>query len=293
MTGPARIEGIHFRTADRACAGRAPRRAGSKFRSVASLLVAGLTLASASAAAAGRQTLDVFAAASLGNAFAEIGHRFERTHPGLRVRLVLAGSQQLASQIDQGARADVFASADERWMKEVADRGHLDGQPVTFAHNQLVVIVPRANPGRIDRLQDLTRRGLKLVLAADAVPVGRYSRQMLANLSRDPAFGPEFARRALANVVSEEENVKSVVAKVQLGEADAGIVYRSDVTPALRRHVRSFDIPAAANVIATYPIAALRRTGKPSEAAAFVALVRSAEGQAVLARHGLLPADAP
>src|SRR5205085_11262248 len=157
----------------------------------------------------------------------------QQRHPGTAVRLVFAGSQQLAAQIDQGAAADVFASADERWMTSVKDHGHVAGEPVRFVRNRLVVIVPKMNPARIHRIQDLTRRGVKLVIGADTVPVGRYSRTMLRNLERDPAFGPEFASRTLRNVVSEEENVKSVVGKVQLGEADAGIVYRSDVTPAV------------------------------------------------------------
>src|SRR5207247_7756162 len=135
-------------------------------------------------------------------------------------RLNLAGSQQLAAQIEQGARADLFASADARWMAYLATRDLLDGAPRVFARNRLVVIVPRTNPARIGRLQDLARRGVKLVLGAPAVPVGQYSREALRNLSRIDGFGADYARRVLANLVSEEENVKSVVGKVQLGEAD-------------------------------------------------------------------------
>ncbi|HKQ56877.1 MAG TPA: molybdate ABC transporter substrate-binding protein [Candidatus Eisenbacteria bacterium] len=243
----------------------------------------------AHAAGAPKQTLRVFAAASLADAFREIATAFEREHPGLEVQLNLAGSQQLASQLANGAAADVFASADERWMSDVREKQLVDGEPRVFAHNRLVVILPRTNPARIGRLQDLTRRGIKLVVGADAVPVGRYSREMLQNLARLDGFDVDYARRVLANVVSEEENVKSVVGKVQLGEADAGIVYRSDVTPAIARYVRAIEIPEPANVLARYPIATLAGSRMPDDARAFVALVLSPSGQSVLQRRGIMP----
>ena len=245
-----------------------------------------------SAAAQKTATLQVFAAASLGDAFAELGHRLEKSRPGLSVRFNLAGSQQLAAQLEQGAFADVFASADERWMAYVGERGLVAETPVVFARNRLVVIVPRTNPARIGRLQDLAKSGIKLVIGADSVPVGRYSRAMLQNLSRDPEFGGDFASRTLRNVVSEEENVKSVVGKVQLGEADAGIVYRSDVTASVARFVTVMEVPESANVLASYPIAVVRNAGHADAAKAFVDLVLSREGQEVLARRGLLPVAA-
>ncbi|HET7224073.1 MAG TPA: molybdate ABC transporter substrate-binding protein [Candidatus Eisenbacteria bacterium] len=232
-------------------------------------------------------TLQVLAAASLAGAFGELAPAFERAHAGVRVRSSFGGSQQLASQLAQGAIADVFASADERCMRDVAGHGLLMGPAQTFARNRLAVIVPDANPGHIRRLQDLARPGVALVLAADAVPVGRYGRAMLRNLSADPAFGRDFDARVLRNVVSEEQDVLAVVGKVQLGEADAGIVYASDVTPAVAGHVRAVAIPAAANVIARYPIAVLRGAPASDAARAFVAFVRSPEGQRILARHGL------
>jgi len=246
-----------------------------------------------SAAAAQHQTLWVFAAASLSDAFTEIGHRLERRQPGLDVRINFAGSQQLAAQIEQGAAANVFASADDRWMAHLRDRGFLAGDWKVFARNRLVVIIPKTNPARIRRLQDLARGGVKLVLGTDAVPVGHYSRTVLQNLARDPAFGADFAARTLKNVVSEEENVKSVVAKVQLGEADAGMAYRSDVTPAVSRYVRILEIPEAANVVASYPIATLKGATAREPGDAFVALVLSPEGQGILEHSGLIPgADA-
>lgn len=257
------------------------------------LLLAGLgasPLPAQSASSVHPRTLQVFAAASLSDAFKEIGRRLERGQPGLKVLFNFAGSQQLATQIEQGAVADVFASADDHWMSHVRDRGLLDGEPTVFARNRLVAIVPQTNPARIQRLQDLARGGVKLVLGADAVPVGRYSRMALQNLSRDPAFGGDFAARTLRNVVSEEENVKSVVGKVQLGEADAGIVYRSDVTPAVRRFIRVIELPEASNILASYPIATLKDAKEPDAGRAFVTLVLSPEGQRILERSGLVPA---
>ena len=250
-----------------------------------------LTGATGATCAAGRSeaTLRVFTAASLADGFAEIARRFEHTHPGLDVRLNLAGSQQLATQIEQGAVADVFASADTRWMDYVRERSLLAGDPRVFARNRLVVILPRANPARVVALRDLARRGVKLVIGAEAVPVGRYTREAFQNLARGEGFGADYERCVLANVVSEEENVKSVVGKVQLGEADAGVVYRSDVTPAVARSVRALEIPESANVIAAYPIASLRAARWPQAARDFIALVLSPEGQRILRRHGLIP----
>ena len=235
-------------------------------------------------------TLRVFAAASLVDAFADIGKEFERTHPGTAVRFNLAGSQQLAVQLEQGAAADLFASADQRWMDYVRERKLIDGEPIVFGRNRLIVIVPRTNPARIGKLQDLERKGVKVVIGSDAVPVGRYSRQLLQNLSSLHDFDSRYAARVLANVVSEEENVKSVLSKVQLGEADAGIVYASDVTPSLARYVRRFEIPAAASVLASYPIAVIQGAKRAGPAREFVELVLSAHGQQILVRRGLLPA---
>jgi molybdate transport system substrate-binding protein len=250
----------------------------------------------AGAAAAGRttSTLRVFAAASLADAFGEIARQFESAHPGFSVQLDLAGSNQLATQIEQGATGDVFASADPRWMDHVQGLSLLASDPAVFARNRLVVIVPRTNPARIGRLQDLARRGVKVVMGAQAVPVGAYSREALEKLERMRGFSPGFARAVLANVVSEEENVKSVAGKVQLGEVDAGLVYRSDVTHSLARFVRVLEIPDSANVIATYPIAVVKNARQPAAARDFVALVLSVEGQEILRRHGLIPAaEAP
>lgn len=236
--------------------------------------------------------LTVFAAASLSGAFEELGRVFERAHPGTRLRFNFAGSQQLAVQLEHGAAADLFASADERWMSYLAERELLAAPPRLFAHNRLVVILPKANPGRIRALEDLARPGLKVVIAAEAVPVGAYSRQALARLGGAPGFPADFDRRVLANVVSQEENVKAVVSKVQLGEADAGMVYASDASGAAARRLRVIAIPEAQNVVADYPLAVLAGARAPAAAAAFAELVLGPEGRRVLQRHGLIPTPA-
>jgi molybdate transport system substrate-binding protein len=258
---------------------------------LALMLLGGPTPA-APAVALAPSRLTVYAAASLTDAFRELGRMLEQRHPGLTVMFNFAGSQQLALQLEQGAPADVFASADQRWMRHAADRGLVDGPARVFARNALAVIVPRANPARIERLEDLVRPGTKLVVAAETVPAGEYGREALRRLAGAPGFPPGYDRRVLANVVSLEENVKAVVAKVQLGEADAGMVYRSDVTSAVAPHVRLLEIPDPYNVVASYPIAVLAGARNTEAAHWFVELAASDAGQRVLTRHGLLPATA-
>jgi molybdate transport system substrate-binding protein len=173
-------------------------------------------------------------------------------------------------------------------MDHARTRGLVAGAPELFAGNRLVVIVPRANRARIGRLQDLARPGVKLVVGAAAVPVGAYTRTAIGKLAKLPGYPAGFEARVLANVVSQEENVRGVVGKVQLGEADAGFVYRSDVGQAARA-VRMFPLPDEAHVLALYPIAVLAQAPEPDLARAFVARVRSRPGQMALARHGFLP----
>jgi len=251
------------------------------------LVVAALGLAPP-VQAAQRATLHVFAAASLVDAFDAMAKAFEKANPDVRVRIEYGGTQQLAAQIEHGAEADVFASADERWMAYLVGRGLVAGAPAVFAGNTLVFVTPKSNPGRVGGIKDAARSGIKVILGAESVPVGAYTRLALAKLSQDPAFGEDFGRRVLRNVVSQEENVKSIVAKVQLGEADAGIVYRSDVTPPVGRHVKMLEIPKAAAVIAAYPIAATH-SRHPELAQSFLDYVQSPAGQAALAHEHFLP----
>jgi molybdate transport system substrate-binding protein len=234
--------------------------------------------------------LTIFTAASLTEAFKEMAAQIEQANPGTKLTFNFAGSPTLRTQLAQGARADVFASADEPNMYGAEKDGTISGEPQIFARNLLVVIVPANNPAGIKTLQDLAKPKLKLVLASKDVPVGNYSRQALDKMSQDPAFGNDFAKRVLANLVSEETNVKQVAAKVQLGEADAGMVYSTDVTQAIRPVVRVIDIPAEFNVIAKYPIAVVRGARNESGVRAFIDYVLSPAGQAILTRHGFLVA---
>ncbi len=237
--------------------------------------------------------VNVFAAASLTEAFIVLGKVLEERNPQLRVRFNFGGSQRLATQIEQGAQADIFASADQRWMKYLQQRGLVMGTPREFARNYLIVIVPLANPGRINRLQDLARPGVKLVIGAEAVPAGHYMREVLAKLNQAPGFGKDYATNVLRNVVSEEDNVKAVVTKVQLGEADAGAVYRSDVTSVVSGKVQILPIPDPYNVVASYPIAIVKGGSSLVGASQFVALVLSPLGQQMLLGYNLIPSSQP
>jgi molybdate transport system substrate-binding protein len=237
-----------------------------------------------------RRTLTVFAAASLTGAFTEIGHNFEGSHPGVTVVFNFAGSQTLETQLTQGAVADIFASANNSEMDELILGGLIkQGAPKDFLTNQLVVILPKDNPGNIQTLRDLVQPGLKLVLADAIVPVGKYARQVLDQMSRDPTFGSDFVTRVLANVVSNENDVKQVTAKVQLGEADAGIVYLSDSVA--NPDLKTIEIPAGFNVVASYPIAALIHAPQANLASNFIAFVLSPEGQTIVKKWGFIPID--
>lgn len=249
-----------------------------------------LLLVVSPAVASETATLTVFAAASLTDAFKAIETAFEDAHPGIDMVFSFGGSSTLAAQILEGAPADVFASANREQMQRLNDAGLLAGQAAVFARNRLVLITPRDNPAGIHTVADLARGGIKLVLAATGVPVRAYTDQMLNAAAAQPEFGADFYTRVLANVVSEEDNVRRVAAKVALGEADAGIVYASDATADLAGQVLVIPIPDALNVVAEYPVAVVARTAHSAEARAFVDFVLSAEAQSVIQQAGLLPA---
>ena len=236
-----------------------------------------------------RDALTVLAAASLTESFSELGARFEAQNPGVKVAFNFAGSQQLAQQLAQGAPADVFASASPKYMDVAAQTRRVDpNSSKIFAKNRLVLIYPSDNPGGLGRLQDLAKAGLKLDLADKSVPVGQYALDFLDKAARDPAFDPQFKANVLKNVVSYEDNVKAVLTKVALGEADAGIVYTTDVTPDAAGKVNRLDIPDALNTLAVYPIAPIVDSPNAALARAFVDLVLSADGQGVLGKYGFM-----
>ena len=238
-------------------------------------------------AAPAARTLTVFAAASLTGAFGDIGKAFEAANPGVTVKFNFAGSQVLRTQIEQGAAADVFASADHKNMDPLVKENLVAAGYQDFATNLLTVILPPKNPAHVQTLQDLAKPGLKLVLEDPSVPAGNYSRQILAKMSQNPTYGAVYSPTVLFNVVSNETDVKAVVTKVDSGEADAGIVYVTDAMAA--PDLKTIAIPANFNVIALYPIAALTKAPNADLAAAFAAYVQSADGQTVMKKWGFSP----
>ncbi len=238
------------------------------------------------AGAADATKITVFAAASLREAFEAAAPAFTKK-TGIAVTFNFGGSDTLAAQIAQGAPADVFASANETQMKKVSDAGSLAAAPVTFARNRLVVIVPKANPGKVSNIVDLGRPGVKLVLAAATVPVGNYARKAFASLDGQAGYATDFSRAIERNVVSNELDVKAVATKISLGEGDAGVVYTTDVTPTLAASVNLVAFPPGAAPEATYPIAALKAAPNVEAAKTFVAFVLG-DGQAYLKARGFL-----
>jgi molybdate transport system substrate-binding protein len=227
----------------------------------------------------------VFAAASLTDAFETLASEFEARNQGVAVRLNFASSSALATQINEGAGADVFASANPQQMQNVADQDGLVGEAQPFAGNRLVVAAHVDS--EVNAIEDLTAEGVTLVLVAPETPIRVYTDESIAMLNDSSEFGDDFTERVMANVVSEEATVRAAVLKVALGEADACIVYASDITPDIREDVRAIDIPDEFNVLATYPIAA---TSDNALATAFIDFVLSADGQAILAEWGFLSA---
>jgi molybdate transport system substrate-binding protein len=238
-------------------------------------LAAALLLGATSVASA--ETVRVYAASSLTDAFREMAAAFEEDHTGDAVALSLAGSQVLETQIEQGAPADVFASADLGHAQALERLGLLLDHAV-FARNGIVLVVP-ARGGKVARLTDVAAAGVRVVVAGPTVPAGRYTFEVLGRVGRD------FEARVRANVVSEETNVRAVLAKVALGEADAGFVYATDAATA-RGKAKAIPLPGGEAVVAEYAIGVLREAQAPAGARRFVALVLSEKGRRILRRHG-------
>lgn len=244
---------------------------------------------SAPAAVSPGHELTVFAAASLTDAFKEIGQKFGAANGGVNITFNFAGSDQLATQITQGAPADVFASANTKQMDMVIKAGDVvSGAQRTFVRNRLVVVYPKDNPGKLTALKDLANPGLKIVLANKSVPVGGYALDFLAKASQLPQYTTEFSPTVLRNVVSYEENVKAVLSKVTLGEADAGIVYTTDAATVTDGSIGRLVIPDNLNTIATYPIAATAKARNADLAKKFVDYVLGPEGQQALIKYGFI-----
>lgn len=220
-------------------------------------------------------TVTVFAAASLQESFTELGATFEKQHPGTKVTFNFGGSDTLAASITGGAPADVFAAASPKTMAIVTDKGDAAGTPVTFVRNQLEIATLPGNPDKVSSLKDLTTSGLKVVLCDKTVPCGAAAQKALE------------AGKLKLTPVSYEQDVKSALTKVELKEADAAVVYKTDVKAAGGK-VEGVDFPESAEAVNDYPIAQLKNAPNAEAADAFIALVRSAEGRRVLGEAGFL-----
>ncbi len=231
------------------------------------------------------QSLTIFAATSLTDVFEELRDAFRATYPDVDILLNFSSSSTLAAQLNQGAPADIFASANERQMELVIDSGIIDEDAVDiFAHNQLVLITPADNPASIDSMRGLAREAILLVLAAEGTPIRAYTDAMFA--SYDDEYGDGFAERVMKNLVSEESNVRQVVTRVALGEADAGIVYQSDVIGDVSDQLLTIEIDPIHNQLASYPIAVLADSLNSTAAARFIDFILSQDARPIFSEYG-------
>jgi molybdate transport system substrate-binding protein len=260
---------------------------------VATILVAACAPGSSSSAPVATPApveLTIFGAASLKGVLDAAAPAYEAAHPGTTIVVSTDSSSALATQIQQGAPADVFLSADTTNPQRLVDGGFALGDIVDFAANELTIIVPAGNPAGIASPADLARSGIKVIAAGDEVPITKYATQLVTNLSRAAGYPSGFEAAYAANVVSKEDNAKAVVAKIELGEGDAGIVYVTDATASTK--VETVDVPAGANVPATYAAIVVKASGHPDAARAFLDWFLGPDGRAILARFGFQSPEA-
>ena len=231
--------------------------------------------------------LTIYAAASLKGGLDKAKAAWETTYPGSKLTISTDSSATLETQIEQGAPADVFLSADTTNPKKLVDKGLAAGAAVNFAGNKLTVIVPTANPAGITTPADLAKPGVKVIAAGDAVPITKYATQLVANLSTESGYPSDFVSAYALNIASKEDNVKAVVAKIELGEGDAAIVYVTDAKASTK--VAQVDVPPTANVPATYAGVVVKASANASSAEAFLSWFAGADGQKILAGFGFLP----
>ena len=249
-------------------------------------VLAVLVLATSAGFAQESKEITVFTAASLTGAFTEIGQMY-KNETNISVVFNFDGSQVLRTQIENGAYADIFVSANAKQMNLMKNEGFMNNSSITvFTKTKPVIIVPKSNPAKIQNISDLSKPGIKIVIGTKDVPIGDYTLQILAKLANDSAFGPEFRKLVMANVVSNDTNVNYITSKVALGEADAGIAYKSDVTKNLAAKITKIEIPDKYNVIAEYPMGILKQSKYPALSQEFMNLVESDKGMVVLEKYG-------
>jgi molybdate transport system substrate-binding protein len=241
----------------------------------------------ASARPAVSGALTIYGAASLKAALAKAEAAFVAANPGVAMTISTDSSSALETQIEQGAPADVFLSADTTNPQKLITRNLASGTPQKFAGNLLTVIVPTANPASIATPADLARSGIKVIAAGDAVPITKYATQLVANLAKESGYPAGFAASYAANVLSKEDNVAAVVSKIELGEGDAAIVYVTDARTSTK--VTQIALPADANVPATYSGVVVSASKNAAAAQAFLTWFSGPDGQAILASFGFLP----
>jgi len=232
-------------------------------------------------------SLTIFAAASLKKAFGEAATAYQAANPGTTLTFSFDASSALETQIEQGAPADIFASADTKNPQKLIDGGFSAGPITTFAGNLLTVIVPTANPGGIGSPLDLAKPGVKVVAAGDAVPITKYATLLLASLAKQSGYPTDYAAKVTANIVSKEDNVAAVVAKIELGEGDGAVVYVTDAKASTK--VTPVAIPPGASVPATYGAVVVGASKNTATATAFLTWLAGPDGQAILAKYGFLP----
>jgi molybdate transport system substrate-binding protein len=243
-----------------------------------------------SPASAAAVELTIFAAASLAGVLEEVKGAYEAAHPGTALTLSTDSSAALATQIEQGAPADVFLSADTTNPKKLVDGGFSAGEAVTFAANRLTIVAPADNPARIASPADLGRPGVKIIAAGDEVPITTYAQQLVANLAKGAGYPAGFEAAYAANVVSKEDNVKAVIGKIEIGEGDAAIVYVTDAKASTG--VTTVAVPDAVNVTARYAGIVVAASPDQEPARLFLGWLTGPDGQAVLSRFGFLPPSA-
>jgi molybdate transport system substrate-binding protein len=260
---------------------------GSLVSSAPSSTPATTAAGSAAGSASGNASLTILGAASLKGVLDQARTAWEAANPGSKLTISTDSSSALEAQIEQGAPADVFLSADTTNPAKLVARGLAAGNPIRFAGNELIVIVPTSNPARITTPADLAKPGLKIIAAGDGVPITAYAMKLVANLARQPGYPSDFLAAYTSNIASKEDNVKAVVAKVVLGEGDAAIVYVTDAKAPTK--VTTLPVPAEANVPATYAGVVVKDSANPDAARAFLDWLVGPQGQAILAGFGFLP----